>query len=480
MSPANLLVTETPAAQSHPAEPALPPQPVTTGGDKPFANIMESTIAGDHATPVSKKNPQESESDQKKNDTALALLAGPLVSAPAVLPVVPPCGQTQSIVKADVASPNETNTQGPDLATPIQAADTTPLVVSVSPVTPHAPAMPNGSATSDTATAVDASTVSPSVASAPIIMPAAGASENAPSITQPAVLEQTGEDTDPTAAASAAVSELLQSSEGEVHQALFDGTVIAKQDYSMKRDAKADKNSATAEKTLPHGNFSTITKAEAARPSRNREASSEESTEPVGSSREPFIPREKPTTIYGTAVAEFKPFDVRISTDEVGVDGVRAPQVEKVFNEVSEQVVAFKKVGVSSMDAVLRPDRGTEISLQLSLGNNGQVDVVARVERGNFEGLQAHWSELQSSLAQQGVRVGELHQSSLTNNQASFHNSPQHLGGTMGEQQQAQRQASRSPETLDELPLVGSGGEPFKVRTSIPTTTPSRGWEKWA
>jgi hypothetical protein len=258
-----------------------------------------------------------------------------------------------------------------------------------------------------------------------------------------------------------------------------DGTVIAKQDSRMKRDAKADKNSAPAEKILPRGDFSTVTKAESTRPSRNREAFSEVSAEPAESSRESFVPREKPTTIYGTAVAEFKHFDVRVSTDEVSVDGFRAPQVEKVFNEISEQVVAFKKVGVNSMDAVLRPDRGTEISLHLSLGNNGQVDVVARMERGNFEGMQAHWSELQSSLAQQGVRVSELHQSSL-NQQTSSHEPSQYLGATAGEQQQAQRQASHSPETMDELPLVGSGSEPLKGRTLTPTPTPNRRWEKWA
>jgi hypothetical protein len=482
MSPANLFVTEVPAAQPPPAEPALPAQPVTTSGHKPFANIMESTIADDRTAPVSKKNPHGSEGDQKKNDTALALLAGPLVSAPAILPVapLPPCGQTQSIVTADIVAPGQTNGQGPDLATPIHAADATPLGVPASPVTPHAPAVPNGSATSDTATAADVSTLLPSVAQAPLPMPAAGLPENAPSITQTAAQEQTGKNTDPAVAASAAELESLLSSDGEVHQAQIDGTVIAKENYSMKRGVKADKNSAPAEKTLPRGNFSTITKAEAARPSRDREAFSKDSTESARSSREPFIPREKPTTIYGTTVAEFKPFDVKVSTDEAGVDGVRAPQVEKVFNEVSEQVVAFKKVGVNSMDAVLRPDRGTEISLHLSLGDNGQVDVVARVERGSFEGLQAHWNELQSSLAQQGVRVGELHQSSLTNNQASFQNSPQHLGGTLGEQQQAQRQASRSPETLDELSLVGSTIEPSKGKTSTLTATSRRGWEKWA
>ena len=454
---------------------------------------MESTIAGDRAMPVSKKNPQESEGDRKKNDTALALLVTTPVVAPVVLPVVPLplCSQTQSTVKVDVAATNETNAQNPNLTGPIPVASSTPLIASISPAAPCAPATPSEPVAPDPTTAAGAATSLPAVAPAPIVMPAADLPVNASSIAQQVVPEQIREDSQATVVPSAMEPQTSQLSEGEAPQglsaiqiqipqtALPDGTVIAKEDSRMKRDVKVDKNSTPAEKILPRENFSTLTKAESSRPSRSREAFSEVSTEPAEFSRESFVPREKPTAIYGTTVAEFKHFDVKVSTDETGVEDVRAPQVEKVFSGISEQVVAFKKVGVNSMDAVLRPDGGTEISLHLSMGNNGQVDVVARVERGNFEGLQAHWSELQTSLGQQGVRVGELHQSSL-NNQTSSHEPSQYLGTATGEQQQAQRQASRSPEMLEELPLVGSGAEPLKARTSTPTATLGRRWEKWA
>lgn len=493
MNPADLLITEVPAAQPLSAEPALPTQPVTTGGDKPFASIMERTIAGVRAEPVSKKNPQESDGDQKKNDAALALLATTPVSAPVVLPVVPLplCGQTQSIVHADVAATTETNAQSPNLAVTIDAANPTQSVVSISPITPHPPATPNEPAASDAPTAVDVSTVLPSVAPAPIVMPTAGLPANAPSMPEQVVPEQTREDSRPIVPASTAELQTLQPSEGEVHQALSviqiepaktapsDGTVIAKQDNGMKREVKADKNSVSAEKTLPRGNFSPFAKAELGRPAKMREVFNETSEEPGEPSQEIFVPREKPAEAYGKAAVEFKHFDVKFSTDEVPVDSIRVPQVEKVCNRISEQVVAFKKIGVNTMDAVLRPDGGTEISLHLSLRSNGQVDIVARVERGDFEGLQAHWSELQTSLGQQGVRVGELHQSSL-NKQTVFHESSQNPGAAAGEQQKSQRHAPRAPETLDELPLVGSVTEPLKGRTSTPTAVVRRGWEKWA
>lgn len=493
MNPANLLITEASPAAPLPAELALPAQPVTTGGDNPFAKIMEGTIAETPTEPLPKKNPQEGEGDQKKSDAALALLATTSVSAPVVLPVVPlpPCGQTQSTAKPDVAATNETNAQNTNLAGLIHVALSTSSVVSISPAAPCAPATPSEPVASEATTAADMSTVLPSVAPSLIVMPAPVLPANEPLTPEQVGPEQTRENGHPTVAANAAELQVLQPSEGEVRQSLSaiqiqpaettrsDGTVIAKRDSRMNGDVKADKNSAPAEKTLPRGNFSTITKAEATRPSKKREGFSEDSAEPAESSRESFVPGERPTTTYGTAVAEFKHFDVRVSTDGVGVDDVRAPQAEKVFNGISEQVVAFKKVGVNSMDAVLRPDGGTEISLHFSLRNNGQVDIVARVDRGDFEGLQAHWGELQSSLAQQGVRVGELHQSSL-NHQTSSHEPSQHFGTATGEQQQTQRQASRSPETSDELLLVGSVIEPSKGSTSTPTSTGSRGWEKWA
>jgi hypothetical protein len=493
MNPANLLITNAPAAQPLPAEPALSTQPVTTGSDRPFAKIMEGTVAETPTEPVPKKKPQEGDGDQKKDNTAVALLATTPVSAPVVLPVVPLplCSQTQSTVKTDVAATNETNAQSSNLAGPIQIAFSTPSVVSTSPAVPCAPATPSEPAAPEATTAAGVSTGLPSVAPAPIAMPAASLPVDAPSIAQQAVPEQTREDSHAAVVPSTTESQTSQLSEGVVPRglsaiqiqipqtALSDGTVIAKENDSMKRDVKADKNSAPAEKTLPRGNFSTITKVEATRPSRNREAFSEAFTESDESSRESSVPSEKTTTVYGTAMAEFKHFDVKFSPDEMHVDGVRAPQAEKVLNGISEQVVAFKKVGVNSMDAILRPDGGTEISLHLSLRSNGQVDVVARVERGDFEGLQAHWTELQSSLGQQGIRVGELHQSTL-NHQTSSHDPSQHLGTATGEQQQAQRQAFRSPETLDELPLVGSVTEPLKGRASTPTAATRRGWEKWA
>lgn len=145
-------------------------------------------------------------------------------------------------------------------------------------------------------------------------------------------------------------------------------------------------------------------------------------------------------------------------------EAVQPPAVTRTFHEIIERVVTFRQVGAQSADVTLQPDRATEISLHLSM-TNGQVEVVARVERGNFDGLQQHWGGLREQLSQQGVRVSELgNGQSLTGN----------LTG------QSHRQAQRAPASLDELPLTGATTEPLKGQLPMPTRAQRRGWEMWA
>lgn len=149
---------------------------------------------------------------------------------------------------------------------------------------------------------------------------------------------------------------------------------------------------------------------------------------------------------------------------------------------VTEQVLAFKRIGTDSMDVAVRPDSGTEILLHLSM-RNGQIEVLARVERGESRSLQMHWGDLQSSLALQGVRVGQLQAQTQLSNQSfaqhqPFFGSEAWAGGQS--QPQSQGQSFRQSRVLDELPLVGSKTESPKTRLHNPTTAQRRGWESWA
>ena len=67
----------------------------------------------------------------------------------------------------------------------------------------------------------------------------------------------------------------------------------------------------------------------------------------------------------------------------------------------------MRAVRAESMSVVLRPDRHTEMVLNLTM-QNGLVDVEARMQRGDGGQLAQQWSQLQQSLSQQGIRLHTL------------------------------------------------------------------------
>jgi hypothetical protein len=537
MNATNVFIADTASPQPVPAEPRAAARPAAATDGKTFARIMKNAFADVSAEPTPKQDAREKRSSEKKGDNTPGAMANtPLPAVMLSMFSHLPLGQTTPAVQAETSASSEA--MGPNVVPPGNPTLPIAPVVLPSVVAAFAPGSGSmGGASSiagqtpeenhDAQSAIKQEWPQPAVLPSvvPVAVPASGSPGGLPSIAgqtpkesldaeatikqqwpQPAVLPSVvpvavsaggspgglpsiaGQTPKGSLDAEATIKqEMPQPVAVEDDQALPaeqvkpsapDGTVIAELDNRMKRDVKVDNNSEPAEKSLPRGNFSTVAKAVAVGQSR-REVPTEVSTRSAEPSSEFFVPREKHVTVAEVAVAEFKRFDPGVVSDEARVEGVSTSPVENVLNKMFEQVVAFRRVGADSMDAVLRPDRGTEISLHLSLHSNGQVEVAARVERGNFEGLQEHWSELQTSLAQQGVRVGELHQST-SNKQTAFHEPSQNFGAATGEGQQSQHHASRAPETLDELPLVGSVTEPLKGRTSKPTGATRRGWEKWA
>ena len=81
--------------------------------------------------------------------------------------------------------------------------------------------------------------------------------------------------------------------------------------------------------------------------------------------------------------------------------------MENLVSSVTREVAQFKRYNAESMAVVLKPDAHTEIFLHL-VSRNGSVEMQARFERGDFQALNGHWSQLQQSLSQNGVRLGAL------------------------------------------------------------------------
>ena len=230
------------------------------------------------------------------------------------------------------------------------------------------------------------------------------------------------------------------------------GTASAKQSEQMKMNENVEVNARRAEKNLPRGQVLP------------------EVTERVSAAV--AIAVERPTQVtlapetnallVATPVAD-RPAQLA-ETAPVAV--ARSAEVDKIFAAVMERVVTFKRVGLESLDVNLKPDRNTEISLQLSI-HHGQVEVIARLERGHLETLQANWQDLQQTLAQQGVRLGRLVPSAELGNDFS-----QTMSGGFG--RPADRQSSAAPETFAAV-------QPLPARSRAAAgTRRGQGWEMWA
>jgi hypothetical protein len=113
--------------------------------------------------------------------------------------------------------------------------------------------------------------------------------------------------------------------------------------------------------------------------------------------------------VRGTGEAELKTRDT-------------TPTVE-LLQEITRQVAELRQFNAQSMALVLKPDPRTEIFVHLKL-QEGEVNVYARFERGDFQTLSAHWGEIQHSLAQQGIRLGPLQESLHFGYRQSFEGHP--------------------------------------------------------
>ena len=154
----------------------------------------------------------------------------------------------------------------------------------------------------------------------------------------------------------------------------------------------------------------------------------------------------------------------------------RATMIEALGNRIAEHAVAFKQLGAASLDVALRPDGQTELSLRLSL-RQGQLEITAHLQRGDFDTLRQRWPALQESLASQGIRLDPLTAAEPGTGWTATHTFE---GGTNGRQQWAEQSASAA-DWADEPVRTGPRGEQRPARSRARTATGKhRGWESWA
>ncbi len=149
----------------------------------------------------------------------------------------------------------------------------------------------------------------------------------------------------------------------------------------------------------------------------------------------------------------------------------RAASVDSVVETVHNHVQLLRYSGVDRMELVFRPDKDTQLFIQVAKVN-GEIQVQARWERGDLNHVAAQWSQVQQSLANQGIRVEPLQYSATT----SF-SSPNFSG-----QQQAGRDDSGGASAASNQLNPGQKKSGPTSAASKPSQTHKggTGWQSWA
>jgi hypothetical protein len=144
-----------------------------------------------------------------------------------------------------------------------------------------------------------------------------------------------------------------------------------------------------------------------------------------------------------------------------------ARAVERAQDMIALHAMRLRDIGRDSMQIVIKPSPDLHLALNLQTRDGG-VEVTAQLQRGDYELLNRHWSDLQQQMEARGVRLAPL-----SNQNQSF-------GNNSGN---ASSQSRQHPE--DQAAKSGAFAE-FALssvlvpkRTATKTTAP-RGWESWA
>jgi hypothetical protein len=138
---------------------------------------------------------------------------------------------------------------------------------------------------------------------------------------------------------------------------------------------------------------------------------------------------------------------------------------QTIGRAVENTVVGLQHANATSLAVVLKPDGNTEISLHFSL-QHGHFEALAVLERGDYKSLTFEWGQLQSRLADQGIRLAPL---------AS--NLP-HTTGFAGGQSSSPKQQQDEASSAD---FPGPAIASSSARTSdAPTVHSTTGREWWA
>jgi hypothetical protein len=194
-------------------------------------------------------------------------------------------------------------------------------------------------------------------------------------------------------------------------------------------------------------------------------------------SRRPAVTRLDTSSISAAPRAELK---TDFQTDTAfELAPVKPLDTVHVVESIRTEVAQLRMRNDSNVTVVLRPDNGTELQIDISISRDGSVHAQARCERGDVQSLNAHWPQLQQSLAAHGVQMtnlsnpGNSHQNSRNPDSSNFQTSDR---GNNSQQRNPQQSRAFEDELAASTPRF-----PTQKTFNRPTAnTPSRRWQSWA
>jgi len=241
---------------------------------------------------------------------------------------------------------------------------------------------------------------------------------------------------------------------------LNDGTPVAQQDMSMKMSAKKTSFSEATKQKLP----STVASAAGGSVSGHLDHADEPA--PLKNSSDPVLAISNGMP-PNAAVAKTVSQEALNTAQSVSIG---TPALERTREMLALEVVRLHENGADELRLVIKPDAGTQLSLNLQQRNDG-VEVRAILDRGNFDLLNRHWPELQQQLEARGVRVAPL-------------SCAEHFfgGGSEGFRQPTTPNGQTAGDDAEqvEAPAVLVSGLPTATATASASATLARNWETWA
>jgi len=241
------------------------------------------------------------------------------------------------------------------------------------------------------------------------------------------------------------------------------GTVVAQMENVMKTMVKENKSAVKVEQKLPQASLAGI------------ETMDSDFSE-KDNARDTSSVKDAPSATAWLPLAMDDRFQGWSTNLELAPATKSVLTSEQLFFQISKQAVALKHFNADSMAVVLKPDSETAIFLHLQL-QNGQVEVHARFERGDYQALQAGWAQLRESLASQGIRLSPLHNSLSNDSTIAGQTS-----GNVGSGKRERYSDPQTPDRADSMSEVFAGPRTEVGRRPISQSPvgQKRQWEHWA